>query len=54
MINDKITEHTIHIVPPDFQLHADSIIGIDALNKSGSSTHCRQKIIERAKLDTTL
>lgn len=30
-INDKITEHTIHIVPLDFQVHADGIIGIDLL-----------------------
>lgn len=25
-INDKIVEHTIHIVPPDFQLHEDGNI----------------------------
>jgi hypothetical protein len=52
-MNGKIVEHTIHIVPEYFQLQADGIIGIDLLNKLGASIHCKEKLIEIAKTDTT-
>lgn len=50
MVNDEIIEHTVHIVPVDFQLQADGIIGIDLLNRLGATIYCKEKIIEIGKL----
>lgn len=45
-IEDKVLEHVIHIVPREFQLQADGIIGIDLLNKLGATIHCNKKLVE--------
>lgn len=49
-MNDDIIEHTVHIVPVDFQLQADGIIGMDLLNKLGATIHCKEKVIEIGRL----
>ena len=49
-INNEIVEHVIHIVPIDFQLQADGIIGMDLLNKLNASIHCKERLVEIHKL----
>ena len=51
-INDEIIEHTVHIVPIDFQLQVDGIIGMDLLNKLGATIHCKERILEINKVKT--
>lgn len=45
-LNDKIIKHTIHVVPIEFQLQADGILGMDLLNKLGATIHCNKELIE--------
>lgn len=42
-MKNEIIEHVVHIVPADFRLQPDGIIGMDLLNKLGAIIHCKEK-----------
>lgn len=51
-INNRVIKHTVHVVPAEFQLNADGLIGMDLLQKLGATIYCNQEVIEVSQVNS--